>query len=149
MLKTRSTATFITLFAFIFTYLHATPLHLGGNFLKEFLNATTSPDAAIGDKVVAIFKELDGIWELKQTDINSVELNFVLNKGITENDPNRYFIDNSKDKTSFATLKIPIDPPKAGPVSGTLQGDVNNIIGITFTIYMDNNILDSATFDRE
>ncbi|RIB27325.1 hypothetical protein C2G38_21798 [Gigaspora rosea] len=95
MLKNRIIATFIVLFAFIFTYLHATPLPrsaVGVNFLKEFLNAA-SPPSIPDTKVVAVFKELDGKCEFTQVNITHVELNFVLNKGITENDPEHYFIE--------------------------------------------------------
>ncbi|KAF0525301.1 hypothetical protein F8M41_014637 [Gigaspora margarita] len=91
MLKTRIIATFIVLFAFIFTYLHATPL----------------PRAV--DRIVAVFKKLDGKVEFASTDEGNSTFSGVFNKGFDENAPDRYFMDLffSVKQHSFDDLKIP------------------------------------------
>ncbi|KAF0468326.1 hypothetical protein F8M41_025844 [Gigaspora margarita] len=137
MLKTRIAATFIILFAFIFTYLYAIPL-----------------PRDVGDEVVATFTKLDGSFLLNQTKYDPDGYVFTLygefNQGFDVNDTTLYFIVapalGLAEKNSFKNLQIPINPPKAGPWGQWGTGDISTAINTTFTVYKQDNELDTTTF---
>ncbi|KAF0542816.1 hypothetical protein F8M41_004287 [Gigaspora margarita] len=125
-------ATFIALFAFGFTYLHATPL----------------PRSAVGDKAGAVLEKLNGKFEVTQVDKAIVAINFEVNQGITENDPDHYFVHIGPLNRSFTELNIAINPPKAA-AKDTGPGFVDDFINDEFSILKDNEILDSAKIVKE
>ncbi|CAG8567769.1 hypothetical protein C2G38_2209318 [Gigaspora rosea] len=129
MLKTRKIAIFIALFAFIFTYLYATPL----------------PHYAIGDKFVATFKKLNGTVTVEQINEVNYTINLIFNKGFDENAPDRYFIDRS----SFASVGITIDTPKAGPWNSTGSGDVDTLLDYALNVTKNHKLLDKVKFVKE
>ncbi|RIB09104.1 hypothetical protein C2G38_2209774 [Gigaspora rosea] len=117
MLKTRIIVTFTVLFAFVFTYSHAN-------------NA----------KAKAVFEKLNGTFEYTQIDESSFDVNFEINQGITENDPNNYFLLVNGRVVSFGQEGITIDPPKAF-YHHKESGSVKDFVGLKFTIL---KALDSA-----
>ncbi|CAG8572925.1 13465_t:CDS:1 [Racocetra persica] len=129
MLKTRC----IALFAFIFTYLHATPLCR----------------TAVGDKATATFKKLNGATTFEQITEDTLSVNGVLNKGIDENSPDDYFIDINGNKASFAQLGISINSPKAGLWSATSSGDIEELIDLNMAIYHNDDIIDDPLIVKE
>ncbi|CAG8549401.1 hypothetical protein C2G38_2239871 [Gigaspora rosea] len=129
MLKTRC----IALFAFIFTYLHATLLCR----------------AAVGDKAAATFNKLNGTAAFEQITEDAFSIYGVLNKGIDENEPDIYFIDLSGDRISFAEFNISINPPKAGPWNGTIIGDIEELNGAYIAILYDDSTIDDAFIVKE
>ncbi|KAF0435633.1 hypothetical protein F8M41_004792 [Gigaspora margarita] len=129
MLKTRIIVAFISLFAFIFTYLHAIP---------------PPPPPPPVDHAIALLKKIKGIVIFDQIVVKKQEkmiINGIIGQGIDENTPENYFISFSyfaaKNEThSFAELNIPIKPPRAGPWNVTIPGVVDQCtkkfyIGIT------------------
>ncbi|RIB22878.1 hypothetical protein C2G38_2033221 [Gigaspora rosea] len=140
MQKSRIIATFIVLFAFIFAYLHATPLHL---------------DPHRGDMYVVILEKLDGKIEFTELSTAFFMPVGVFNKGITENAPEHYFIQFSKSNFiqnfSFAELAIPIHPPKAGPLGPlvAIQVHLDKLIDSEVSILKDDEVLDSAKVVKE
>ncbi|RIB09891.1 hypothetical protein C2G38_2207558 [Gigaspora rosea] len=124
MQKTKFLATIIVLFAFIFAYLHATPLYL----------------AAVGDKFVAVLKKLDSKFEFKELNKGYVSAYGIINKGIIQNASEHYFVQFSKNNftstLSFAKYGIPIHPPKAGPwgKGNKYAADIDKIIDSKFSI---------------
>ncbi|KAF0411940.1 hypothetical protein F8M41_008087 [Gigaspora margarita] len=156
MQKTKIITTIIVLFAFIFTYLHAIPLPLaaiGGKVvasLKKNLHVTSLPSAAKGDKFVVVLKKLDGKFEFKELSNGYVSAYGIINKCITENAPEHYFIKISKGNftstASFYEWGIPIHPPKAGPwgKGNSYEADIDKLIDAEFSILKDDKVLDSA-----
>ncbi|CAG8592431.1 hypothetical protein C2G38_2137426 [Gigaspora rosea] len=135
MLKTRIIATFIVLFAFIFNNLHATPL-----------------PRAVGDKIIATLKKLNGTVVYAQVGDFNCTLHGEFNEGFDENAPDRYFLEyvGLNPRNSFKTLDIPIHPPKAGPYeSSGFFGCIEGFTGANITIYKDDTVLDSAIFVKE
>ncbi|RIB09033.1 hypothetical protein C2G38_2209985 [Gigaspora rosea] len=130
MLKTRSIAIFITLFVFIFTYLHATPLPC--------------------EKAVAIFEYLVGEVTFEQGGENITNFNGEFKQGFDENAPDKYFINiGGVYQGTFADYNITIDPPGAGPWKATLPGnlsslDVSSKNGVAFMVFKENNVLELA-----
>ncbi|CAG8711960.1 20229_t:CDS:2 [Dentiscutata erythropus] len=120
MIKTRVITTFI-LFAFIFTYLQATALHVPRAFTIE-------------SSELGFVLNIDG--EIK--------------KGIGENTPDNYFIGFSElveAKISFSNLGLAIEPPKAGPLSRKLPGAIgilNLIVNHNLTIFKGDEALDTG-----
>ncbi|CAG8709653.1 17966_t:CDS:2, partial [Gigaspora rosea] len=62
----------------------------------------------------AVFEKLNGTFEAAQIEEEMIAINFELNQGITENDPNHYFIQFGPNTNgSFTEYHIVINPPKA------------------------------------
>ncbi|KAF0450708.1 hypothetical protein F8M41_002117 [Gigaspora margarita] len=125
MLKTKIIATFIVLFAFIFTYLHA----------------------EVGDKAVANFEKLNGTITFEVIGPTLVDVNVagIFNEGFDENAPKYYFIVVEGYKVTFEDYGIPINPPQAGPWSQRgFGGWFNDLWGTTITILKNDQVLDTA-----
>ncbi|RIB29914.1 hypothetical protein C2G38_2154113 [Gigaspora rosea] len=142
MLKTRIIFTFIALFAFIFTYLHAIP--------------PPSPPPPV-NHAIALLKKIKGEVKFDQIVVKNqtkMIVNGIIKKGIDENTPENYFISfsyfgaESNETHSFAELNIPIKPPKAGPWNVTIPGVVDGIAYQTFYVLKDDKVLDSATITK-
>ncbi|CAG8677003.1 hypothetical protein C2G38_2234826 [Gigaspora rosea] len=131
MLKTRSIVTFIALFAFIFTYLHATPL-----------------PRSVSYEAVATFKKLDGEITFKNFS-NLCIADFAFNKGIDKNTPDHYFIRIGKLEYSFSNFGITIDPSKANQSGVIMKKDFEYFIDKTVTILKDKKVLDTGKFIRK
>ncbi|RIB29922.1 hypothetical protein C2G38_2027299 [Gigaspora rosea] len=130
MLKTRIIVTFIALFAFIYTYLHA----------------IIPPPPPPIDHAIAVLNKIKGEVTFDQIVVKDQEImivNGIIKKGIDENTPENYFISysyftaKSNETHSFAKLKIPIKPPKAGPWNVTIPGVVDGIAHQTFYVLRD------------
>ncbi|KAF0434156.1 hypothetical protein F8M41_004928 [Gigaspora margarita] len=128
MLKIRIIATFITLFAFIFTYLHATPVRRAGS-----------------KSAVAVLKKLNGTVKIEQLDKSDISVSGVFNKGFDDKNPDIYFIDFDGSILVFSDLNITIVPPGTDPWNVTYPGDVNDVLDTLFTVTKHNKVIDQAT----
>ncbi|RIB20138.1 hypothetical protein C2G38_2035518 [Gigaspora rosea] len=134
MLKIKVIATFIALFAFIFTFLHATPIP------RSF-----SSD----DPAVALLEKINGVFTFDQIAPNSSAAYGIIFTGIDENSPENYFISIGDGfKESFKKLAITIDPPQAGPWNLTGPGNVTALVGQKFAVLKDDTVLDSTIIER-
>ncbi|CAG8604619.1 3706_t:CDS:1 [Diversispora eburnea] len=124
----------------IFTFLAALLL-----ICLVFSHASPLPlTRAVGDKATLTLPKLDGLVTFTQIDAENVKVNGVLKQGIDENDPDNYFIQIESAKASFTQLGISITPPSAGPWEATGPGDVTVLIGLTFSVLHNDDVLDSA-----
>ncbi|KAF0501089.1 hypothetical protein F8M41_020162 [Gigaspora margarita] len=135
MLKIRVITTFIALFAFIFTYLHATPL---------------PRSSSTEDPAVALLKKINGVVTFDQIAPDTGATYGIIFKGIDENSPENYFISigDGVYKESFAKLAITIDPPTAGPWNVTGTGNVTALVGLKFAVLKNDKVLDSTIIER-
>ncbi|RIB20760.1 hypothetical protein C2G38_2302590 [Gigaspora rosea] len=134
MLKIKVIATFIALFTFIFTFLHATPIP------RSF---------SASDPAVAILEKINGVFTFDQIAPDSDAAFGIIFKGIDENSPENYFISIGDGfKKSFKELAITIDPPKAGPWNLTGDGNVTELVGQKFAVLKHDTVLDSAIVER-
>ncbi|CAG8465831.1 hypothetical protein C2G38_2167252 [Gigaspora rosea] len=129
MLSIRSIAIFIAIFAFIFTYLHATPL--------PYLSS-------VGDKAVATLAQLNGTVTFLQFSDTLVTYGGMFNQGINFNDPDHYDLNFGGVGNTFSHYNITTNPPIAGPWSFTGIGDVGILLGRNFSVLYNLLIIDSA-----
>ncbi|KAF0434155.1 hypothetical protein F8M41_004927 [Gigaspora margarita] len=128
MLKTRIIATFIALFALIFTYLHATPVRHADN-----------------KSAMAVLRKLSGIVTIEQIDKSDLSVNGLFTNGIDDKNPEHYFIDFDGSIYSFSDLNITIVPPGTNRWNATYPGDLNDVLGTLFTVKKNKKIIDQAT----
>ncbi|CAG8552010.1 hypothetical protein C2G38_2030287 [Gigaspora rosea] len=134
MMKIKVIATFIALFAFIFTFLHATPIPRSSSSLNP---------------AVAILEKINGVFTLDQIAPDSSAAFGIIFKGIHENSPENYFISIGDEfKESFKKLAITIDPHKAGPWNVTGPGNVTALVGQKFAVLKNDKVLDSTMVER-
>ncbi|CAG8779693.1 2878_t:CDS:1, partial [Gigaspora rosea] len=84
----------------------------------------------------AILEKLDGKFEVTQIDVDTISVDFEVNKGITENDPRHYFVQFGNFTGSFFDLDITIKPPKAAN-KYKQAGNVDDFLNKELSIFND------------
>ncbi|CAG8602199.1 6868_t:CDS:1, partial [Scutellospora calospora] len=120
-----------------------------------FACSQATPIRRADDKAKATLKKLDGSVEFTQDSAN-INASLLFNEGFDSNDTTIYFVQIGQTgqtgqigPASFASLGIPITPPKAGPFNGALPANISLIIGQPLIILKNTDTLDSATIEKE
>ncbi|RIB24695.1 hypothetical protein C2G38_2241863 [Gigaspora rosea] len=133
MLKTRIIATLIALFAFLITYLHATPVRRDDS-----------------QSAVAVLKKLDGKVTIEQFDESTLLVKGKFNKGINDKNPDHYFVQFDGSIYAFSDLNITTSPPGTDSWSTTIYtGKVSDTIDQFFTVKKNNKVIDQATIVKD
>ncbi|RHZ47330.1 hypothetical protein Glove_585g40 [Diversispora epigaea] len=111
-----------------------------------FSHASPLP-RAVGDKATVTLTKLDGLVTFTQVDESNIKVEGKLNKGIEENTPDNYFIILFAIE-SFSQLGINIVVPGTDKWEGTDPGYLSLIIGLDFSIFHGDEVLDSASITK-
>ncbi|RHZ89642.1 hypothetical protein Glove_13g102 [Diversispora epigaea] len=119
---------------------------LAALFLTCFIFSRASPLPSFdGGEIASVtLKKLDGKFKFTQINEISLKVEAVINSGIKDKDPHKYFVQFLKLKVSFADLNIIPKPPGIVPWEKTLPGVVDIIVGTGLSIFYEDEVLDSG-----
>ncbi|RHZ47338.1 hypothetical protein Glove_585g24 [Diversispora epigaea] len=101
-----------------------------------------------GDSAVVILSNLDGKITFTQVDDVNVKIVGKINKGITEDKLENYFVQLGIPKVPFSEFGIKkIEVPGTAKWELTSPGQVNQLINSDLLIYHKNEVIDTGTME--